>query len=112
MDSCRPIANTLQLKSSDAPKNGPRNMGPTSRAEGIPGIAHNFQRVGSFRAHNFAPYHLAYESGHAKQIGAAFRDGLLRNDTRVMADLQILPRPGVIRQRPEGNARAISALLF
>jgi hypothetical protein len=29
-----------------------------------------------------------------------------------MPDLQILQRPGVIRERPEGNAVAISALLI
>src|ERR1700686_2081099 len=65
-----------------------------------------------FHAHNFAPHHLAYESGHAEEIGVAFFDGLPSYRLGLAASLQILPGSSVVWQPSERDAGTIGAVFF
>jgi hypothetical protein len=62
--------------------------------------------------HNFVPYHLAYESGHAEEIGVAFFYRLPSYSPSLAASLQILPGSDVVGQSSERDAGTIGTLFF
>jgi hypothetical protein len=65
-----------------------------------------------FHAHNFVPYHLAYESRHAEKVAIAIFYGSPRNYSSTATSAYMLPGPGVVRQWAKGNARAVCTLPF
>jgi hypothetical protein len=61
---------------------------------------------------NFAPDHLAYESGHTEKVAIAIFYGSPRNYSSTSTSAYMLPESGVVRQWSKGNARAVSTLPF
>jgi hypothetical protein len=61
---------------------------------------------------NFAPDHLAYDSGYTEKVGVATIDRVPRDYLGLPTSAYILPGSGVIGKRAEGNELTISALLI